>query len=159
MFGVQTMQLSQIFPVIDWNTFVPIFAAVVMGAVIGLEREIHRKAAGLRTNIMICMGAALFTVVGGELIDENAMSRVIQGVITGVGFIGAGTIIRDRASVHGITTAATIWLMTGIGIACGHRMYEVAIGVTVLALVILGGLNPLDKKIHHGGKITAISEE
>lgn len=142
------MQIEQFFQNIDWNTFVPIFVSVVLGGLVGLEREIHRKAAGLRTNIMICMGAALFTVVAGNSADENASSRVIQGVITGVGFIGAGTIIRDRFSVHGITTAATIWLITGVGIACGHRMYEIAFGVTILALLVLGGLNPLDKKIH-----------
>lgn len=142
------MQIGQFVQNIDWNSFIPIITAVVLGGIIGLEREIHRKAAGLRTNIMICMGAALFTVVAEGMADDNATSRVIQGVITGVGFIGAGTIIRDRFSVHGITTAATIWLMTGVGIACGHRMYEIAIGVTILALLVLGGLNPLDKKIH-----------
>ena len=142
------MNFEQIVLNIDWNAFIPMLAAVVLGSVVGLERELHQKAAGLRTIILICTGAALFTVVAGHFSDPNASTRVVQGVITGVGFIGAGTIIRDRASVHGITTAATIWLMTGVGIACGLRMYEVAIGVTILTLIILGGLNPLDKKIH-----------
>ena len=146
------MNFEQIFQNIDWNAFVPMLAAVVLGSVIGLERELHHKAAGLRTIILICTGAALFTVVAGYFQDQNASTRVVQGVITGVGFIGAGTIIRDRASVHGITTAATIWLMTGVGIACGLRMYEVAIGVTILTLIILGGLNPLDRKIQRPEK-------
>lgn len=146
------MIFEQFFQSIDWNAFVPMLAAVVLGSVVGLERELHQKAAGLRTIILISAGAALFTVVSEHFSDPNASSRVIQGVITGVGFIGAGSIIRDRASVHGITTAATIWLMTGVGIACGLQMYEVAIGVTILTLIILGGLNPLDKKIHRPEK-------
>ena len=142
------MNFEQFLQNIDWNAFIPMLTAVVLGGIVGLERELHQKAAGLRTIILISTGAALFTVVAGYFPDPNASTRVIQGVITGVGFIGAGTIIRDRASVHGITTAATIWLMTGVGIACGLRMYEIAIGVTILTLIILGGLNPLDRKIH-----------
>ena len=146
------MNFEQVFQSIDWNAFVPMLAAVVLGSLVGLERELHQKAAGLRTIILISTGAALFVVVAGHFPDQNASTRIIQGVITGVGFIGAGTIIRDRAGVHGITTAATIWLMTGVGIACGLGMYEVAIGVTILTLVILGGLSPLDKKIHRPEK-------
>ncbi len=142
------MKLDQIIQNIDWNAFIPLLVAVVLGGIIGLEREIHHKAAGLRTIILICTGAALFTIVARSFGGDNGSTRVIQGVITGVGFIGAGAIIRDRASVHGITTAATIWMMTGIGIACGLGMYEIAIGTTVLSLIVLGGLNPLNKKIN-----------
>ncbi len=132
---------------IEWTSFIPILIAMVMGAVIGLEREIHQKPAGLRTMILISTGAALFTLVANRLADENASTRLIQGVITGVGFIGAGAIIRDRANVYGITTAAMIWLMTGIGIACGMGMYEIAAGTTLLALITLWGLSPLDRRI------------
>lgn len=132
---------------IDWMAFLPIILAMALGGIIGLEREIHHKAAGLRTMILITTGAALFTVIANRLSDENASMRIVQGVITGVGFIGAGAIIRDRFSVHGITTAATIWLMTGVGIACGMSLYEIAVGVTVLALITLWGLSPLDRKI------------
>lgn len=131
----------------DWHAFLPILVAMVMGAVIGLEREIHHKSAGLRTMILISTGAALFTIISNRLPEENAPTRLIQGVITGVGFIGAGAIIRDRVSVHGITTAAMIWLMTGIGIACGMGMYEIAAGTTLLALITLWGLSPLDRRI------------
>lgn len=132
---------------IDWMAFLPIILAMALGGIIGLEREIHHKAAGLRTMILITTGAALFTVIANRLSDENASMRIVQGVITGVGFIGAGAIIRDRFSVHGITTAATIWLMTGVGIACGMSLYEIAVGVTALALITLWGLSPLDRKI------------
>ena len=135
------------FEQIDWIGFLPIVLAMALGGIIGLEREIHHKPAGLRTIILISTGAALFTVIANRLNDVNAAMRIVQGVITGVGFIGAGTIIRDRVSVHGITTAATIWLTTGIGIACGMQMYEIAIGVTILTLITLWGLSPLDRKI------------
>ena len=134
---------------IDLSNFVPLLMDVLLGGIIGLEREIHHKSAGLRTLILIATGASLFTVIAGRFADENAAMRIIQGVITGVGFIGAGTIIRDRASVHGITTAATIWLTTGIGVACGMKLYDIAGGVTVIALLTLWGLSPLDRKITH----------
>ena len=142
---------------IDWSAFIPIVLAMALGGIIGLEREIHHKPAGLRTIILISTGAVLFTVIAENLADINAAMRVVQGVITGVGFIGAGAIMRDRVSVHGVTTAATIWLTTGIGIACGMRMYEIAIGVTFLALITLWGLSPLDRKIskpHHDRRAT-----
>lgn len=152
------MKWDQIVQTIDWGAFVPLLVAMVLGGVIGLEREIHHKTAGLRTIILICTGAALFTIVASSFGRENGSTRVIQGVITGVGFIGAGAIIRDRASVHGITTAATIWLMTGIGIACGLGMYEIAIGATILSLIVLGGLSPLNRRIQKPNHESDIEE-
>ncbi|MHC4551682.1 MAG: MgtC/SapB family protein [Planctomycetota bacterium] len=140
------MPPNNIFELIDWYSLAPILISVLLGGIIGLEREIHHKPAGLRTIIMIATGATLFTVIADRF-PADASLRIIQGVITGVGFIGAGAIIRDRASVHGITTAATIWLTTGIGIACGMRLYQLAVGVTIIALIILWGLSPLDQKI------------
>lgn len=141
--------MQECYCTIDWIQFVPYGIAVVLGGLIGLEREIHHKPAGLRTNILICLAAALFTTIalsitGGSV---DSVSRLLQGAITGVGFIGAGAVIRDRAGIHGVTTAAGIWLVTGIGIACGFRMYDMAIGVTVIALVILWGLSPLDQRL------------
>ena len=141
------MDPSELIERIDWSMLIPILVAAALGGVIGLEREIHHKTAGLRTMILICAGAALFTVIANRLGNQDGSMRIVQGVITGVGFIGAGTIIRDRANVHGITTAATIWLMTGIGIACGLNFYEIAVAATLLALITLAGLSPLDRKI------------
>lgn len=131
---------------IDWFGFVPMLAAVVLGGVLGLERERSGKAAGLRTNILICMGAAMFTYLALKL--EVDAGRMLAGVITGVGFIGGGAVLQDRGGVYGITTAATIWLVTGIGIACGLGSYDIAIGVTILALVVLVGMHPMDRKLH-----------
>ena len=134
---------------IEFQSFVPLIAAVVLGGVIGIEREIHGKPAGLRTNILICMGAATFMLIAHKvLVSPEAISRLTAGIVTGVGFIGGGAVLRDRTNVYGMTTAATIWVVTGIGIACGMRLYDIAIAVTLLSLIILTVLNPLDRKIH-----------
>lgn len=132
----------------DWDLVMPLLAAAFFSGVVGFEREIRRKPAGLRTNILIGVGAALFTALAMTLPDQNASSRIIQGIITGVGFIGAGVLIRGSGGVQGTTTAATIWLVTGIGVACGMGLYRMACAVTTLALIVLWGLSPLDKRLH-----------
>ncbi|MCE5184816.1 MAG: MgtC/SapB family protein [Planctomycetaceae bacterium] len=133
----------------DWNsTLRPLFTAVVLSGLVGLEREVRRKPAGLRTNILIGVGAALFTAMAESMTGEDAASRIIQGVVTGVGFIGGGVLIRQGGEIQGMTTAATIWLVTGIGVACGLRLYEMAIAVTIIAILVLWGLSPLDKRLH-----------
>lgn len=121
-------------------------AAVLAGALIGADREIRNKPAGLRTMALVALGSAVFvlTTVGGAA--EDSTSRAIQGVITGVGFLGAGTIIRGRTegSVRGLTTAASIWLSSAIGIACGLALWPlvvVACGLGLLVLVI----EPIDR--------------
>ena len=127
--------LQEWFPMEYW---MPILAAVVLGGIIGLEREIHHKSAGLRTNILICMGAAAFTLIAHHIsINTDAETRVIQGIITGVGFLGAGVLIHDRGNVHGLTTAATIWMVTAVGIACGARLYGIAIVVVIPGILVL----------------------
>ncbi|MEJ5260874.1 MAG: MgtC/SapB family protein [Anaerohalosphaeraceae bacterium] len=135
----------------NWPFWMPFFSSVLLGGLIGLEREIRRKPAGLRTNILICLAASLFTHLALSISDDSleTASRILQGVITGVGFIGAGAVIRGTHETHGITTAATIWLVTGIGIACGFGLYEAAVGVTVIALIILWGLIPLDRRLRN----------
>ena len=130
------------------NDVGPITAALVLGGLIGLEREVHRKPAGLRTNIMICMAATVFTLLAESTYAEDAESRVMQGVITGVGFLGAGALMYTSGNVHGMTTAATIWLVTSVGISCGLKRYDIAIFVTILALAVLWGLSPLDKRLN-----------
>ena len=139
---------------LQWADFIPMLVALGLGGLIGAEREISGKAAGLRTNILICVGAAMFTHLALNLQSDAA--RILSGVITGVGFIGCWAVLQDRGGVHGITTAATIWLVTGIGIACGMRIYHVAVGITVLALIVLVALHPLDRKITHADKYRSI---
>lgn len=120
--------------------------ATVLGGVIGLERELSGKPAGLRTNILICVGAALLMDVS-QAVAASATTgpadpgRIAAQVVSGIGFIGAGTILVERGAIVGLTTAATIWVVAAIGLAVGSHAYVEAVGATVLVgltLVILG---------------------
>jgi putative Mg2+ transporter-C (MgtC) family protein len=125
--------------------FVQLLLSVVLGGAVGLERELKGKPAGLRTTILITIGATLFTVLsykmGGGIGDPG---RIAAQVLTGVGFIGAGTILHMRGAVTGLTSAATIWVVAAIGMAVGARAYIEALGATLLVMVVLAGLGPLE---------------
>ncbi len=129
-----------------------IILAIVFGGAIGLERQISGKAAGLRTNILICFGAAVFTIVSRRMAEgtSDSATRIAAQIVTGIGFLGAGAIIRDRAGIHGMTSAATIWLVASIGVACGAGLYELAVLSTFLALVVLVGLKQIEQKFFPG---------
>ena len=131
-----------------------VILAVVLGAVVGLEREIRGKAAGLRTNVLICLGAAVFTIISREMAGgQDSITRIAAQIVTGVGFLGAGAVIQDRGGVHGLTTAATIWLVASVGMACGARLYLLAVISTLIAIVVLVGLGQLEKHLgRFGGK-------
>ena len=139
-------------------------SATFVGAVLGLNRELRGKPAGLRTNALVSLGSALLILagigvagVGGEL-QANVTSRVMQGVITGIGFLGAGVILRDTGGtqVHGITTAATIWLTAALGVLCGVGMWTLALLGTAITLVVLVLVQPLEKFLHR--KFPKLSE-
>ena len=126
--------------------------SVVVGAVIGLNRDLHHKQAGVRTNALVSLGAALaIIVVAPPGIEEahriDAMSRVIQGVLTGIGFLGAGVILRDPESrrVSGLTTAAAIWLAALLGVAAGAGYYVPVVATLVLGLVAIACGGPFEK--------------
>ena len=122
-----------------WTEFARIFIAAILGASIGLERELHHKSAGFRTNILICIGAAVFTIISKQMVVEtnDSLTRIAAQIVSGVGFLGAGAIIQDRGGIHGLTTAATIWLDSSIGMACGAGLYSLAILTTVIAIFVL----------------------
>jgi len=124
-----------------------IILAVVFGGAVGLERQLSGKAAGLRTNILICFGSAVFTIISRRMVaDSNdSVARVAAQIVTGIGFLGAGAIIRDRAGIHGLTTAATIWLVASIGMGCGAGFYGLAFFSTIVALVVLAGLRRFER--------------
>lgn len=119
--------------------------AVALGGLIGLERELLGKPAGLRTNILIALGAVVLTLtsvrLAGPLGDQG---RVAAQVVSGVGFIGAGTILQARGAIIGLTSAATIWAVAAIGIAVGAGMYHLAVGTTVAILACLVGLRRVE---------------
>src|SRR4029450_4920686 len=117
---------------------VQLVLAVILGGAVGIERELRGKPAGLRTNILICVGATLFTVLSYRLSDGRGdPGRVAAQILTGVGFIGAGTILHTRGAVTGLTSAATIWGVTAIGVAGGTRAYVEALGATALGMLVL----------------------
>jgi putative Mg2+ transporter-C (MgtC) family protein len=123
--------------------------AAVFGAVIGSERELSGKPVGLRTNILICLGACIFTVVSRKmgLAYGGSPVRMAAHVVGGIGFLGAGAIIRDQGTVHGATTAATIWLVASIGIACGAGFLALALVATGLTFFVLRVLSPVEKRL------------
>jgi putative Mg2+ transporter-C (MgtC) family protein len=122
--------------------------AAALGGALGLEREIKGKPAGLRTNTLICMGAALFTILSSRLAPAGGdVGRVAAQVVTGIGFLGAGTIIHASGTVTGLTSAATIWLVAAVGMAVGCRAYLVALGATALAMIVLEGLRSVENAL------------
>jgi putative Mg2+ transporter-C (MgtC) family protein len=125
--------------------------AALLGGVLGLEREWRNKDAGLRTNILIAIGAALFTLMSIELTDARTgdPSRVAAQIVTGIGFLGAGAIMRTNAGIQGLTTAAMIWVNAGIGVAAGGGEYHLAVIATGVTLVVLLVLQPIEKYIDH----------
>jgi putative Mg2+ transporter-C (MgtC) family protein len=121
--------------------------AAVLGGVLGLEREMRNKTAGLRTNILIAIGSALFTLMSIELSDPRSSDpgRVAAQIVTGIGFLGAGAIMRTDAGIHGLTTAAMIWVNAAIGVAVGGGEYHLALIATGVTLAVLLMLVPLEK--------------
>ena len=115
--------------------------AAGLGAAIGVERELRQKAAGLRTNMLIAVGSALFTVVSIELARVGGTpDRIAAQIVSGIGFLGAGSILRSGKSVHGMTTAATIWVNSAVGMAAGAGLYGIATAATIITLVVLAAL-------------------
>jgi putative Mg2+ transporter-C (MgtC) family protein len=122
-----------------------LLVAAWLGAMIGLEREFRRKPAGLRTNILIALGSALFTMVSLSLAHDGGTSdRVAAQIVTGIGFLGAGAIMRSGRNVHGMTTAATIWVNAAVGMAAGSGQDTLAIVATAVTLVVLFVLPPFE---------------
>ena len=140
-----------------WEFILRIFVAALLGGAIGLEREYRAKEAGLRTHFLVALGSAVFMIVSAYGFDgvmntpEHRwdVSRVAAQVVSGIGFIGAGTIIFHKSEnvVRGLTTAAGLWVTAAIGLACGGGMYVLSIASTVLVLVGLAAFNFVLRKI------------
>ncbi len=144
-------------------------AAAILGGVIGLERDIHRRQAGFRTHLIVAMASATFMVVSahflwfqhyvpGNLVAVDT-SRIAAAVVTGVGFLGGGSILRTGATVQGLTTAAALWLVAAIGMCCGSGMYAEGLFVTALGLVSLTVLRFLEDKRLTRRKVTVTFAE
>ena len=119
--------------------------AAGLGAAIGIEREIRQKPAGLRTNILIALGSALFTMLSIDIGGVGSTpDRIAAQVVTGVGFLGGGAILRSGRNIHGMTTAATIWVNAAVGVAAGAGYFAMAIVGTSITLVVLAVLPPVE---------------
>ena len=132
-----------------------LFIAVLLGGLLGYEREKSESAAGLRTHMLVALGAALFVLVPQQADFSNAdLSRVLQGIIAGIGFLGAGAIIKlsDKEQIKGLTTAASIWVTAAIGIAVGMGRETTAILCAILAFVILSVLQRIERRIETGAR-------
>jgi putative Mg2+ transporter-C (MgtC) family protein len=128
-----------------WDAMLRLLLAAAFGAALGVEREYRQKPAGLRTNILIALGSSLFTIVGLDLGRAGGSpDRIVAQIVTGIGFVGGGAILRSRMSVHGMTTAATIWVNAAIGVAAGIGAFKVAAAGTTLTLIVLALLPPIE---------------
>lgn len=133
-----------------------LMAALLIGCALGLNRELRGKPAGLRTHGLVALGAALVMVTSvqlayhGDQLDGSGVLRSVQGIITGIGFLGGGVILRDDTarSVRGLTTAASIWIAACLGIACGVGQWRVALVAVVLTLAVLIAGGPLERLVH-----------
>src|SRR5213075_496064 len=132
-------------PVAVVSDLVAMLVSTALAALVGWEREMGHKPAGLRTHVLVCMGSTMFVLVTRHAMTDFAPegahlnvdpTRIIHGVNTGVGFLGAGSILRHEGYVHGLTTAASVWMVSAIGVAVGVHAYPLAIGATVLALIV-----------------------
>ncbi|NNF64004.1 MAG: MgtC/SapB family protein [Acidimicrobiia bacterium] len=132
----------------DLEMIVRVALAAVLGAALGIEREVNHKTAGLRTHTLVAAGAALFTVAGASVsADGTDLTRVAAQVVTGIGFIGAGGMIKTGFTMTGITTAATLWFAGALGVASGFGLYWVAAAALAIALLAMVGFAPIRTRI------------
>ncbi|MFH0918492.1 MAG: MgtC/SapB family protein [Candidatus Omnitrophota bacterium] len=144
----------------DPQMILRLLLTLVLSGLIGLERQVHRRDAGLRTHILVALGSCLIMLTSLYVFDiykeQVALDpvRIAAGVVTGIGFLGAGTIIRETDGVRGLTTAASLWVVAGIGLAVGVGFNRVAIYTTIFVLIVLHFLRylevPLSKEGKHG---------
>jgi putative Mg2+ transporter-C (MgtC) family protein len=152
------LQLASSLPTLNWDeSLLRLALAAVLGGLIGVERELREREAGLRTHLLVALGSALFTIVGaygfhdflesGESVVRADPTRIAAQIVTGIGFLGAGAIIRQGFSVRGLTTAATLWVVAAVGLAAGAGYYSAAVITTALVLIALYPLRILAYQI------------
>ena len=142
---------------IDWVLIFRLFAAGLLGGLIGLEREFRAKEAGVRTHFIVALGSALFMIISEFAFEgkQHDAARVAAQVVSGIGFIGAGVIIFQRNAVRGITTAAGLWVAAAIGLACGDGMFSVAIAAAIFTVLCLEMMHFVN--LHYNEKVVDIT--
>jgi putative Mg2+ transporter-C (MgtC) family protein len=135
-------------PIADLELIRRLVTAALLGAALGFERELRQKDAGLRTNILIAVGSALFTLMSIELSGPSGdPARIAAQIVTGIGFLGAGAIMRTDSGIQGLTTAATVWVNAAVGVAAGGGKYHLAFIATGITLAALLVLQPIERLI------------
>jgi len=148
--------MAEIIAALRLDLLLKLGLAVLLGGVIGLEREISGKPAGLRTNILICVGAALLTDVSIRIVagpGGGDPSRLAAQIITGIGFIGAGTIMQASGTITGLTSAATIWVVCAIGITVGAGFFLEAVGAGLVVALVLSGLGTVEHRLRRARRV------
>lgn len=135
--GYFPFNMRHLLQTIEEDQILKVCIALLIGAILGLEREYKRKAAGMRTMTLICLSSTIFTILSAELGYPNSSDRVASNILTGVGFIGAGVIFKNDFTIDGITTAASIWIAAALGMAIGMSQYVLAVGGLAGALIVL----------------------
>lgn len=142
--------MENLFQLFDFSIFYKLLFSIILGGLIGLERQVMGKAAGLRTHMLISLGSSVFTILS-IFVSKNSQiadpTRIPAMILSGIGFIGAGAIIQARGHIQGLTTAASIWATASIGMACGFGYLTIALLSTLLILFILHGLSSFETKI------------
>ena len=139
----------------EWELLLRLVLSCILGGIIGYERQSRRKSAGLRTNVLVCLGSCLIMVMSVEMYQEvegktNAdPARLAAQVVSGIGFLGAGAIMKEGLSITGLTTAACLWVVAGVGLAVGAGFYTGALMSTALVFVTLGRLSRIDDWVDH----------
>lgn len=128
---------------------IKILVSILLGGILGIEREIRNRSAGLRTLILICVGSTLLTIISINFSRGYDPLRLAANIITGIGFLGAGAIFREAKQLQGLTTASSIWVISAVGICVGVGYYHLAILVTILSVVILTGFNYVEHYIEN----------
>ena len=152
------LQYASSIPTLNWDeALLRLALAAVLGGLIGIERELREREAGLRTHLLVAVGSALFTIVGaygfdeflqsGEAVVQTDPTRIAAQIVTGIGFLGAGAIIRQGFSVRGLTTAATLWVVAAVGLAAGAGYYSGAVITTAVVLIALWPLRIMAYRI------------
>ena len=149
------MEIAKMF-ILDTNMMIAIVLSIILGFALGLEREITNKFAGLRTHMLVCIGSCVFTLLSIHAFPMAATSdtpagfgdpaRIAAQILTGIGFIGGGTVLRQGATVSGLTTAATLWVAAAVGMACGCGMIFLGFISTFLTLMVLVAIRHFEKK-------------
>jgi putative Mg2+ transporter-C (MgtC) family protein len=130
-----------------WDVFIKLAISVLIGGIIGAEREYHNKSAGLRTLMLICLGSTLFTLFSMEIGARTSPDRIASNIVTGVGFVGAGVIFMNGVGINGVTTAATIWIVAALGMGVGAGHQYLALASCVILVLILYAFTAIEKLI------------